>query len=176
MENVNMSAILAENRQRIAVYFRQYDADFGDEQMDVLPRQQVMIDGKSFYLPKCMIDDYPELLKGDLSRIKAYAAGLISKECDSLKKVRRGKAVSSQASLTHNGRMLTALDRVRLQYDFEFWCLTCVEIQDKLTKRMIPFRLNYGQRKTVAEFERQRLSHVPIRIIIVKARQWGGST
>lgn len=176
MENVNMSAILAENRQRIAVYFRQYDADLGDEQMDVLPRQQVMIEGRSFYLPKCMTDDYPELLKGDLSRIKADAAGLISKECDSFKKVRRRKAESSPAPLTHNGRMLTALDRVRLRYDFEFWCLTCVKIQDKLTKRMIPFRLNYGQRKTVAEFERQRLAHVPIRIIIVKARQWGGST
>lgn len=41
---------------------------------------------------------------------------------------------------------------------------------------MIPFELNYAQRYVLSVLEEMRHKGVPIRIILLKARQWGGST
>jgi hypothetical protein len=64
----------------------------------------------------------------------------------------------------------------RIRYDFEYWCATCVTIKDKITSRDVKFALNAPQRRVLAELERQRLARQPIRLIMLKARQWGGST
>jgi hypothetical protein len=64
----------------------------------------------------------------------------------------------------------------RFKHDFEFWAATCIQIVDKNTKEYVPFILRPAQRVLLAELERQRLAGVPIRIILAKARQWGGST
>lgn len=66
--------------------------------------------------------------------------------------------------------------RLRCRHDFEFWCVTCVKIKDKLTGQDVPFRLNAPQRRVAAVFESQRMAGCPIRVIMLKARQWGGST
>ena len=66
--------------------------------------------------------------------------------------------------------------RRRVYHDFEYWCATCATIRDKLTGRPERFRLNAPQRRVAAEMERQRQAHLPIRLILLKARQWGGST
>ena len=66
--------------------------------------------------------------------------------------------------------------KLRCRHDFEFWAATCVTIKDKVTGRDIPFRLNRPQRKVLGVMERQRRAGVPIRIILLKARQWGGAT
>jgi hypothetical protein len=84
--------------------------------------------------------------------------------------------------------------RVRCKYDFEFWAASCVTIKakrpkkdalvdgtegdtgiDKMTVKK-KFVLNRPQRKMLAVLERMRLSGVSIRVILLKARQWGGST
>lgn len=65
---------------------------------------------------------------------------------------------------------------LRVKYDFEFWAVTCVRIKDKLSGEDIPFRLNAPQRRVLALIESQRTRRLPIRIIMLKARQWGGST
>ena len=49
-------------------------------------------------------------------------------------------------------------------------------IQDKISGEMKPFSLNYPQRLVLAELEDMRINGLPIRLIILKARQWGGST
>ena len=41
---------------------------------------------------------------------------------------------------------------------------------------LIPFKLNCAQLMLLAVLERQRLKGMPIRIILAKCRQWGGST
>ncbi len=64
----------------------------------------------------------------------------------------------------------------RLRHDFEFWASTCAHIQDKTTKQIIKFVLRRPQLKLLLELERMRLTAQPIRIILLKARQWGGST
>ena len=67
-------------------------------------------------------------------------------------------------------------DRIRIRHDFEYWCWRCVKITDKMTGRLVPFVLNRPQRKLLAVMEAQRLNNEPVRIILLKARQWGGST
>ena len=67
-------------------------------------------------------------------------------------------------------------DRQRIRHDFEYWCWRCVKIVDKMSGRLIPFVLNRPQRKLLAAMESQRLAGEPVRIILLKARQWGGST
>ena len=60
--------------------------------------------------------------------------------------------------------------------DFEKWCRDCVTITDKESGEEIPFLLNAPQRRVLGELEAMRSSGRPIRMIMLKARQWGGST
>ena len=66
--------------------------------------------------------------------------------------------------------------RLRVRHDFEFWCATCVTIVDKRTNAPVRLRLNAPQRRVLAIMEDQRTRQLPVRIILLKARQWGGST
>lgn len=66
--------------------------------------------------------------------------------------------------------------KLRCRHDFEYWAYKCVRIRDKISGKMIPFRLNSPQRKITAILEADRLACRPLRLIILKARQWGGST
>lgn len=61
-------------------------------------------------------------------------------------------------------------------HDFERWCEECVMVADKLTGMPVPFRLNAPQRRLARVMESQRRAGSPVRIILLKARQWGGST
>ncbi len=66
---------------------------------------------------------------------------------------------------------------LRCRYDFPFWAYKCIKIKQKNGGGLdLPFLLNAPQRKLIAAFEAQREAGEPIRIILVKARQWGGST
>lgn len=69
-----------------------------------------------------------------------------------------------------------AFDLLRFRHDFEYWAARCVTISDKHTMLETPFRLNRPQRRLLALLESQRRADQPIRIIMLKARQWGGST
>ncbi|MDE6272366.1 MAG: terminase [Muribaculaceae bacterium] len=66
--------------------------------------------------------------------------------------------------------------RLRMLHDFPFWAATAVSIKQKGGGPDISFRLNRPQRSLIAAFESQRSAGKPIRIILLKARQWGGST
>lgn len=67
--------------------------------------------------------------------------------------------------------------RLRSRHDFPFWAATFVYIKNKeVGQPDCLFRLSWPQRRFVAMLERIRLEGKPIRIILLKARQWGGST
>lgn len=66
--------------------------------------------------------------------------------------------------------------QLRFQYDLEYWAFTCIKIIHKITTQLVPFKLNKAQRKLLKVLEKMRISGVPIRIVLLKARQWGGST
>lgn len=60
--------------------------------------------------------------------------------------------------------------------DFELWARECVRIRHKLTGQMVAWELNGPQRRVLGVMERQRRAGRPVRVILLKARQWGGST
>ena len=66
--------------------------------------------------------------------------------------------------------------RLRIKYDFAFWCVMFVMIHPKGSGIDVPFRLNRQQRRLVSKMEAQRKAGKPIRIVLAKSRQWGGST
>ena len=66
--------------------------------------------------------------------------------------------------------------RLRICHDFEYWAATCCTIKDKRTGCDVFMRLNRPQRRVLAIMEQQRMAGEPVRLIMLKARQWGGST
>lgn len=68
--------------------------------------------------------------------------------------------------------------RLRCRFDFPFWAATYVYIKNKNVEGdpEVLFRLSYPQRLFVESLEAARLAGKPIRIVLLKARQWGGST
>lgn len=80
-----------------------------------------------------------------------------------------------------NGQELSAevetlFARVRIKYDYEFWCASCVRVEDKQTKALVPFVLTPPQRASMLQRERLRAEGRPIRQIELKHRQYGSST
>lgn len=68
------------------------------------------------------------------------------------------------------------LVRLRIKHDFPFWAATFIWIKNKGGGADVLFRLTRPQRKLVARLESMRLAGKPIRLVLLKARQWGGST
>lgn len=66
--------------------------------------------------------------------------------------------------------------RLRCRYDFPFWAATFAYIKRKGGGDDILFVLNHPQRKLVNVLEKMRREEKPVRLILLKARQWGGST
>lgn len=73
-------------------------------------------------------------------------------------------------------RTLPDWERLRCRYDFEFWCARCVTVKDKASGRDMRMILNAAQRRLARIMETDRRAGRPVRIILLKARQWGGST
>ena len=64
----------------------------------------------------------------------------------------------------------------RIKYDFEFFAYTCCMIPKKGSGKDTHFKLNRPQRRYLTYLEKRRLEEKPIKIILCKSRQWGGST
>lgn len=75
-------------------------------------------------------------------------------------------------------KVVDQFTRIRCRYDFPFWAAVFVYIKNKDLDGApeILFRLSYPQRKFVSALEDFRLNNKPIRLVLLKARQWGGST
>lgn len=69
-----------------------------------------------------------------------------------------------------------AWKRLRCASDFEYWAANCVKIKPKRGFANVPFTLNIPQRHVLSIIERQRRAGEPLRLIILKSRQWGCST
>lgn len=73
-----------------------------------------------------------------------------------------------------------ALERIfnliRCRHDFPFWAAKYAYIKRKGGGEDMLFRLNRPQRRLVELFEQMRCEGKPIRVILLKARQWGGIT
>lgn len=66
--------------------------------------------------------------------------------------------------------------RIRQKHDFPFWAAMFAYIKRKGGGTDVLFRLKRPQRKLIKRLEKMRKAGKPIRLILLKARQWGGST
>lgn len=66
--------------------------------------------------------------------------------------------------------------KLRCREDFPFWAALFVYIKNKGGGEDVLFRLTRPQRRFVEKLEECRTEGMPIRLILLKARQWGGST
>ena len=152
--------LLSEDKRRNALYFRNYDPIRGDKAQECLKRKAFSMEGEDYLIPEQMWDD---------PFVKQY------RKCH----------YSASEMLTSNGvedtpeargEIVEKLIQLRFKYDFEFYAVMCLKIQDKESKKFIPLVINEGQRMIVRQFEEMRLAGKPIRVLLVKARQYGGST
>lgn len=73
-------------------------------------------------------------------------------------------------------KVINQFVRLRIRYDFPFWAAMFVYIKNKGGGEDVLFRLTRPQRRFVEKLEQLRKAGKPIRIVLLKARQWGGST
>lgn len=92
-------------------------------------------------------------------------------ECGSIKEFCKKNKITGHEELVQQ-----MLVQYRCKHDFCFWAAMFCTVKDKRSGQNVKFILNWPQRKTLTELERMRLADLPIRMIILKARQWGGST
>lgn len=144
--------ILAENKRRLDLLFAHYDPDTGEGSL--IPR-------------------FPFLVYSDLRQINLPVT--LKEKYGSIKSLDTDfKKVFPEAKTFQNALIYFEADRIK--HDFEYWAFTCVKIKPKEGGAHIPFRLNRPQRRLVAELEKMRVANKPIRLILLKCRQWGGST
>lgn len=152
--------LVSEDKRRTNLYFRNYDPIRGDRMQEVLPRKAFTMEGTRYFIPEQMWED---------PFVSQY------RSCDCSASEMLVKNGMEDTDLARES-IVDQLIRLRFKYDFEFYGAMNLFIPDKETKKFIPLVLNEGQRIIVKEFERQRLSGKPIRALLVKARQYGGST
>lgn len=73
-------------------------------------------------------------------------------------------------------KLIKQFIKIRCRYDFAFWAAFYVYIKRKGGGDDTLFRLTRPQRRFVEKLESKRKANKPIRLILLKARQWGGST
>jgi hypothetical protein len=149
--------ILIENEKRNALLFSPYDPELGiGSPIERFPLP--VTDSMTLYLPKSMKDD--ELIASIL--VMGSVEKAVGKKDENL--------------LQNILYILEEINQKRLDHDFEYWCAVAVKIQDKESKQLVPFQLRKPQLKILKALEDMRITGIPMRVILVKARQFGGST
>ena len=158
---VNVANVIAENKHRYARLFGAYNPVTGEG--SPLPRKPFTYssrgEAKTFLAPLPLLHNPLYSTISTLGSVEAM-----------LQEMKQPVTTANIESIE------SQLLETRFDYDFEFWGFSNAKIQDKETKKPIPFKINFGQRKLLAELEDMRTSGTPIRIVLLKARQWGGST
>lgn len=153
--------ILAENERRRKVIDTHFNPITGEG--SILERKRVDIE--DFPIPVQYIP--VSMLKVPLVK-KLIRTGSVRKFITSTLKVE----YTEEDKL----KVIEQFIRIRIKHDFCFWAAFYVYIKRKGGGEDIRFRLNRPQRRLATKFEELRLANKPIRIILLKARQWGGST
>lgn len=153
MTDAEVRQMIEENNRRNNLLFAKYDPLTGEG--SPIPREPFFITRDySVYIPKYL---YYTTVFQSIS-----------------------KAGSLQEYAEQNGERFESLinwfNRQRITFDFEYWAATCSTIRDKLTGRDIPFILNGPQRKILKILTEKLFNNEPVRAILLKARQYGGST
>jgi hypothetical protein len=156
-----IQAIIKENERRNAEIYAKFDPLSGEG--SVGERKRVVI------------DDFPisvQWLPVEMLRVPLVRQIV---ECGS---VRAFLTDNLNVEYTEEDRLkvIEQFVRIRCRYDFAFWAAVFVYIKCKGGGEDVLFRLSRPQRRFVERLERLRKAGMPIRIVLLKARQWGGST
>ena len=156
-----IQAIIKENGRRNAEIYAKFDPVSGE--------------GSVGERKKVVIDDFPvsvQWLPVEMLRVPLVRQIV---ECGS---VRAFLTDNLNVEYTEEDRLkvIEQFVRIRCRYDFAFWAAVFVYIKRKGGGEDILFRLSRPQRRFVERLERLRKTGKPIRIVLLKARQWGGST
>lgn len=149
------------NKERLAVIRQPYNPITGEGSTSV-PRTKVHI--ADFPIPELWLPD--EFLQTGFCKM-IVELGL------------RGYlqlTLNMEYNDTNANILFTEFCKERFKYDFEFWAYNCALISPKGGGADIPFFLNRAQRFYLKKLEELRMAGKPIDIILLKARQWGGST
>jgi len=153
--------ILAENARRLAVINAPFNPYTGEGAVG--ERTKVVI--KDFPIPVQWLPN--EMLEYPLVK-KLIKYGSVQEFLEKELKVEN----------TEEDRLKTidAFVRIRIKEDFCFWAATYVYIKNKGGGEDVLFVLTRPQRRFVRKLEKLRRAGKPIRLVLLKARQWGGST
>lgn len=157
----NVAKLIALNHARNAEIKAKFNPITGEGSIG--ERKKIVIEDFPFpvqYIPKTM-------MRVPLVR-QLVEAGSIKKFLEEYMK--------TEYSDEDKEKVIEQFVRVRVKHDFAFWAAMYVFIKQKGGGEDVHFRLNRPQRKLIMRFERRRLQGKPIRLILLKARQWGGST
>lgn len=154
--------ILRENERRNAEVFAPFNPVTGEG--SILARVRVEVSDfpiRVQWLPECMLDVPLVKRLVEAGSVAAFYEGL-------------GEEQAYTEEVYQY--IVRKFVRVRCMYDFPFWAVMYVLISNKTGGDDIHFSLNRPQRLLVTRFEEMRMNGEPIRLILLKARQWGGST
>lgn len=145
--------VLFANEEHNRILFEKYDPYTGEG--SPIPRERLWLDNQNFIL----IPDYlhkTSFFQDVISygTLEVYAA---------------------QHNIPYD-ECFDFLNEQRIYYDFEYWAATCARIKDKKSGNITPFILRRPQLKLLKVLVCDLFAGVPVRIILLKARQWGGST
>ena len=157
---VEVDNIIAENERRNAAIRAKFNPVTGEGSIG----ERVKIEISDFPIPVQYVPK--QLMRVPLVR-QLVEAGSVKKFL---------KELGSEATEENVQKVIEQFVRIRCRHDFPFWAILYVFIKNKGGGEDIHFRLNRPQRKLIARLEKKRLAGKPIRLILLKARQWGGST
>ena len=124
---------------------------------------------------KIVIDDFP--IQTQWVPVEMMRVPLVKQlvECGSIRAFLTD-CMEVEYSEADRLKVIEQFVRLRCRYDFPFWAAMLVYIKNKDGGEDVLFRLTRPQRRFVARLEKLRKAGKPIRIVLLKARQWGGST
>ena len=163
MQEDIINSILAENAKRLKRLKAEYNPKTGEGLAELLGEKRIKVRIPDYAIPEQWV---PKEM-ADNALVKAI--------------VRAGGIDKFIAKKKWKGDVPTHFDierrlrRLRHKHDFCFWAYFTQRIKAKKGGR-IRFKLNLPQLVTLARCEKMRLAGEPIALIILKARQWGGST
>lgn len=154
--------ILVEDRRRMSVLMDSYDPMTGENAPGVRFSCVIadFLGGQKLYLPVAMLKSRFIRMLVKCGSVSAYVAAYMP-----------GHNLTAAREA-----VVRRFCRLRCKHDFYFFAFAYARIKNKEGGKDIPFKLRPAQIKVCKTFEKMRLAGEPIYVILLKCRQWGGST
>ena len=166
-EEPTLDAIMQEDERRMA-------------RLTLQGIDQITGEGMPAHTERVEIPDYPIPVQWLTREValqpmyqKVMALGSISAYVEWFNLVHKREL---EGSAINEEDVMRQLFLLRLQRDPSFAFAKCFYIAHKQSGKNVPFILNYAQIILLERLERMRRQGRPIRLVLLKARQWGGST